>query len=161
MTHTPTPWEAEAAQLFAVELFRRDFLRRFPGGVVISELEYLASTTIAPRDPGLLQYRGATAINRVLSALAADYRRWIRDRDYRKSDAMGISHDAWQAELIEVTTVRRRLKAETQLRDKLDTLHRTVNRIHGLNTIWCLPVGVPAVLNCSTRFPAAAVAGFG
>jgi hypothetical protein len=132
----PTYLEAEAAQLRALELFRRYFLRRFPDGVVISELEHLGATTIAPWQSRMIQYPHRPQVNKVLAALAQDYRRWQTDRDYRKSDGMGISGDGWDAELIEVTTVGRVRAADVQLRDKLDTLNRTVNRVHGLTTRW-------------------------
>jgi len=79
--------------------------------------------------------RGERQINEVLEALK-DYRRHARPSDYRKSDGIGIARDGMEGELVEVTTVTRRLSAEKQLREKLDTLTRTVNRIHNLSTRW-------------------------
>jgi hypothetical protein len=132
----PSSLESEAAQLRAVEMFRADFLGRFPGGIVLSELEHLGATTFPPRDPRGIQYPGRPGLNEVLRALAQDYRRWIKDLDYRKSDGMGISGDGALGELIEVTTVGRASAADRQLRDKLDTLNRTVNGVHNLHVEW-------------------------
>jgi hypothetical protein len=132
----PTWLESEAAQLRAVEMFKADFLRRYPDGIVLTELEHLAATTIAPREQRGIQYPVRPGLNRVLQALATDYRRWITDLDYRKSDGMGLSGDGSLGELIEVTTVRRASAADIQLRDKLDTLERTVNRVHNLHVEW-------------------------
>jgi hypothetical protein len=132
----PTFLESTAAHLRALELFREDFLGRFPDGVVISELEYLGATTIAPLRPGTLHYLGKPAVNRILDALTADFRRWNRTGDYRKPDGLGISGDGWLGELTEVTTVGHKQAAVIQLRDKLDTLTTTVNRIHNLSTFW-------------------------
>jgi hypothetical protein len=132
----PTSFESTAAHLRALELFRKDFLGRFPDGVVISELEYMGATTIAPLRPGALHYLGKPAINRIMDALTADFRRWNRTGDYRKPDGLGITGDGGLAELTEVTTVGRTQAAVIQLRDKLDTLNTTVNRPHNLMTFW-------------------------
>lgn len=126
----------QAAHLRALELFRADFLRRFPGGEVIAELEHMGATTSAAASPGGLVLPGKPAISRVFAAMSQDFRRWKAQRDHRKCDGLGLDRDASIGELLEVTTVDNRASAERQLRDKLDTLTRTVNRIHGLRTIW-------------------------
>jgi hypothetical protein len=38
---SPAALQSEAAQLHVVSWFRADFLRRYPTGLVISELEYM------------------------------------------------------------------------------------------------------------------------
>ncbi len=132
----PTPLEAEAAQLRMLSLFRADFLRRHVGGVVISELEYMGRTTAAPNAPGPLVFPGNPQLTQVMAALSADFRRWVRDRDYRKCDALGISKDALNAELMEVTTGTNTAAAVLQIEAKLAILRETVNRIHGLRVNW-------------------------
>jgi hypothetical protein len=133
---SPQPLESEAAQLRITEWFRADFQRRFPTGIVISELEYMGRTKAAPDQPGPLQYPGRPALNRIMQALSADFRRWLRDRDYRKCDILGISGDGATAELIEVTTASNAVSAINQLRAKLGTLQQTVNRVHDLRVEW-------------------------
>jgi hypothetical protein len=132
----PTPLEAEAAQLRIVQLFRADFLRRYPDGIVISELEYMGRTTAAPNHPGPLVISGKARLTAVMAALASDFRRWIGNRDYRKCDAMGISGDGVSAELLEVTTVDNAASAAGQIISKLAILRETVNRIHNLAVDW-------------------------
>jgi len=132
----PTPLEAEASQLRIVQLFRADFLRRYPDGIVISELEYMGRTTAAPNHPGPLVIPGKARLTTVLAALASDFRRWIGNRDYRKCDAMGISGDGVSAELLEVTTVDNAASATAQTISKLAILKETVNRIHNLAVDW-------------------------
>lgn len=132
----PTQWEALAAQLKIVELFRADFLRRYPDGIVISELEYMGRTTAAPNHPGPLVIPGKARLSAVMAALASDFRRWIGNRDYRKCDAMGISGDGVSAELLEVTTVDNAASAAAQMISKLAILKETVNRIHNLAVDW-------------------------
>jgi hypothetical protein len=132
----PTQLEAEAAQLRVVQLFRADFLRRYPDGIVISELEYMGRTTAAPNNPGPLVIPGKARLTAVLAALASDFRRWVGNRDYRKCDAMGISGDGVSAELLEVTTVDNAASAVAQMISKLAILKETVNLIHNLAVDW-------------------------
>lgn len=133
---SPSHLEAEAAQLRIVQLFRADFIRRYPDGIVISELEYMGRTTAAPNQPGPLLIPGKPGLNAVLAALASDFRRWVGDRDFRKCDALGISGDGVSAELLEVTTVDNAASAALQIISKLDILKRTVNKIHSLSVDW-------------------------
>jgi len=133
---SPTRLEAEAAQLRIVQLFGADFIRRYPDGIVISELEYMGRTTAAPNQPGPLRIPGKPGLNRVLDALASDFRRWVKDRDYRKCDALGIAMDGTYAELVEVTTIDNAASAIIQLESKLAILRETVSRIHNLSVDW-------------------------
>jgi hypothetical protein len=133
---SPTPFESEAAQLRVVELFRRNFLARYPDGIVISELEFMGRTTAAPSSPGPLRLPGRGNLNQVLDALSTDFRRWMRDRDFRKCDALGINGTASYAELLEVTTIDNAASAVTQLASKLAILRETVNRIHVMSVDW-------------------------
>ena len=48
---SPSSLQSEAAQLHVVSWFRDDFLRRYPSGIVISELEYMGRTTSATEAP--------------------------------------------------------------------------------------------------------------
>ena len=95
-----TPLESEAAQLRVRELFQADFLHRYPDGIVISELEYMGRTTSAPNQPGPLRIAGRPALNRIMEALTADFRRWLKDRDYRKCDVLGIAGDGSVADAV-------------------------------------------------------------
>jgi hypothetical protein len=123
----PSYLEALAAQLRVLELYRPTFLARYPTGIVITELEYMARTTAAPLLPGPLQLPDNRALSLILEAMTSDFRRFVSDRDYRKCDVLGISGFGDYAELLEVTTGRNARGAITQVRDKLDTLRRTVN----------------------------------
>lgn len=134
--------DSKVAELRAVEMFKKNFLARFPDGYFDTEFGYIATTTIARSDKTgnlgikIPQNRGLT---RVLQGLAADFRRHKKDRDFRKPDAFGLWVDENTngiGELMEVTTVGRTEEAAKQLRDKLDTLTNTVNRIHNLNIRW-------------------------
>ncbi|MEO0470737.1 MAG: hypothetical protein AAF206_14010 [Bacteroidota bacterium] len=129
-------FDYEAAHLRALELFSRDFKKRYPGGEVISELEYMARTTKAPKSPGSIAIAGKKELTRLIQALSVDFRRWVKEGDFRKCDAMGISEDGTYGEILEVTTVSRKSSAARQIRDKLDTLNRTVNMTHNLHTSW-------------------------
>ncbi|HEX5083639.1 MAG TPA: hypothetical protein VFY40_16445 [Blastocatellia bacterium] len=133
---SPDSNESLAAQLKIVDLFRADFTRRYPGGIVLSELDYMGRTTSAPNYPGPVQIPGNARLTAVLAALTSDFRNWVKSRDYRKCDALGISADGVSAELLEVTTINRVAGAVAQLNVKLDILKRTVNRIHTLSTDW-------------------------
>lgn len=133
---SPTPLESEAAQLRIFKLFRENFLARRPDGIVISELEYMGRTTAAPNMPSAIRIKGEPKLNKIMEALTADYRRWVKNRDYRKSDVMGIANDGRYAELIEVTTIDNVASAATQIQAKLATLRETVNRIHNLSVDW-------------------------
>jgi hypothetical protein len=132
----PTHLEAEAAQRRVLELFRADFVKRFPDGIVISELEYMGRTTAAPNEPGPLQFPGSPTLSRVMEALTKDFRNWSKDRDYRKCDALGLAPGARVGELIEVTTGDNALSAITQIQVKLAILRETVERIHELSFDW-------------------------
>jgi hypothetical protein len=152
----PEALEYQAAQQWAVHLFSLDFKRRYPGGLVLSELEYMGRTTAAPNDPGPLLFRGNGALSRITRALSSDFRNWVRDRDYRKCDALGLSWDGHHAELLEVTTGRNVLSASGQLLAKLAILRGTVERIHDLRTdwlpsLWRGPVGSQAFLPLPSR----------
>lgn len=141
---SPTHLEAEAAQLYAVQLFRENFLSRYPNGIVISEYEYMGRTTAAPNAPSPIQYPGRPRLNQVLDALSSDFRRWIRNRDYRKCDALGIDGYGTYAELLEVTTVTNVRSAATQMLSKLAILRETVNRIHNASVDWRPSIWRPA-----------------
>ena len=130
------PFEAEAAQVRILTSFRADFLGRHPTGEVVSELEYQGGTTSAFQVSRPLRFAGKPPINRVLDAMASDFRNWSKNRDYRKCDVLGISGNGRHAELIEVTTEGNVGSAIRQLRDKLTILRQTVNRIHRLDTDW-------------------------
>ncbi|HYR87412.1 MAG TPA: hypothetical protein VE422_25235 [Terriglobia bacterium] len=75
-------------------------------------------------------------LNQVLDALAHDFRRWLRHRDYRKCDVLGIANDGLNAELLEVTTVDNAASAILQVNSKLAILRETVNRIHNISVDW-------------------------
>lgn len=130
-----TPVEGEAAQIRAVQLFTANFLKRYPDGIVLSELEHMGVIGFPPKEPGPIIIPGKPWLNEVLRALTADFRRWVKDRDYRKCDALGINGSATIGELLEVTTVTRASRAIEQLGEKLETL-RAVNRMHNLRVEW-------------------------
>jgi hypothetical protein len=133
---SPNNLQAEAAQLHVVSWFRDYWLRRFPSGIVISELEYVGRTTFPIEAPTPLRMPGQPRLNEVLDALSHDFRRWSRERDYRKCDVLGIGNDGRNAELIEVTTENNAASAIAQVNSKLAILRETVNRIHNLNVDW-------------------------
>lgn len=132
----PRGFEPEAAQLRMRDLFRADFLRRYPDGIVISELEYMGRTTAAPDAPGPIRFTGKPRVNAVMDAMSADFRTWLKQRDYRKCDVLGLDGRASYGELLEVTTAANVRGAADQIRDKLYTLRRTVNANHGLSVLW-------------------------
>lgn len=132
----PTSLHSEAAQLQVVQWFREYFLGRYPTGIVISELEYVGRTTSAIEPPTPLRMSGQPRLNQILDALAHDFRRWSKDRDYRKCDVLGIANDGMNAELLEVTTENRAAAAIAQVTSKLAILRETVNRIHNLTVDW-------------------------
>ena len=133
----PTHLESEAAQLRVVEWFRSYFTSRYPGGIVISELEYMARTTRAPNQPGPLRLPGQPDLSAVLDALTSDFRRWSKARDFRKCDALGIELAQHRhAELLEVTTVGNVASATRQIAEKLAILRGTVEKIHNLRITW-------------------------
>jgi len=129
-------FDAEAAQLRIATSFRSDFLARYPDGFVTSELEYQGGTTAAYSAPRPLRTPGKPHVNRVLDAMASDFRNWCRERDYRKCDVLGISNDGHHAELLEVTSGENASAAIRQLRSKLSILRETVSRIHHLSVEW-------------------------
>ncbi len=129
-------FDAEAAELRIATSFRANFLQRYPNGFVTSQLEYQGGTTSAFTAPRPLRTPGKPAVNRVLDAMATDFRSWSKERDYRKCDVIGISNDGRHAELLEVTTEGNAASAIRQLGAKLDVLRTTVNRIHQLTVDW-------------------------
>jgi hypothetical protein len=133
---SPGPLDSEAAQLWIVSWFREYFIKKFPTGIVISELEYMGRTTSASASPTPLRIPSKPRLNQILDALSQDFRRWMRDRDYRKCDVLGIANDGLTAELLEVTTENNALSAITQVNSKVAILRETVNRIHNLSVDW-------------------------
>jgi hypothetical protein len=133
---SPGPLDSQAAQLRIVALFREYFMRKFPTGIVISELEYMGRTTSPSGSPTPLRTFGRPKLNQILDALAHDFRRWVRARDYRKCDVLGIANDGLNAELLEVTTVDNAASAIAQVNSKLAILRETVNRIHHMSVDW-------------------------
>jgi len=140
----PSSLQSEAAQLHVVSWFREYFLRKYPTGVVISELEFMGRTTSATEAPTPLRTFGRPRLNQVLDALAHDFRRWSKDRDYRKCDVLGIANDGVNAELLEVTTETNAASAIAQVHSKLAILRETVNRIHNLSVDWRASAWKPA-----------------
>lgn len=139
------PLYAEAAQLRVLYWFREDFLRRSPNGIVISELGYMGRTTGAPKQPGPLRTPGRPGINEVLDAMTSDFRRWLKDRDYRKCDVLGIADEGRYAELLEVTTEDNAASAITQIASKFAILRETVNRLHNMSVDWTAAKWRPAM----------------
>jgi hypothetical protein len=133
---SPNAFQSEAAELQAVSWFRNYFLGKHPTGIVISQLEFMGRTTSATEAPTPLRMFGQPRLNQILDALAHDFRRWSRDRDYRKCDALGIANDGFSAELLEVTTEPNAASAIAQIHSKLAILRETVNRIHNLTVDW-------------------------
>ena len=62
----------------------------------------------------------------------------VKALDYRKCDSLGISGDALNAELLEVTTGTNAAGAIGQIAKKIDILRNTVSRIHNLR-LQCYP----------------------
>ena len=133
---SPNALQSEAAQLHVVSWFRDYWLRRFPSGIVISELEYVGRTTFPIEAPTPLRMPGQPRLSEVLDALSHDFRRWNKERDYRKCDVLGIANDGRTAELLEVTTESNAASAIAQVYSKLAILRETVNRIHNLVVDW-------------------------
>lgn len=133
---SPGPLDSQAAQLWIVAWFREYFIRKFPTGIVISELEYMGRTTSPSGSPTPLRTFGRPKLNQILDALAHDFRRWVRPGDYRKCDVLGIANDGRNAELLEVTTVDNAASAIVQVHSKLAILRETVNRIHNMSVDW-------------------------
>jgi len=136
-----TSIDAQVAQLRVLELFRADFLGRFPSGVVLSELEYMGKTTyastpafrIAPGGAapanGPVQFQGRALINSFLSAMSDSFRKFKAEGDFRKCDVIGLAETGsaqLTIELLEVTTEKNQRSAFKQIADKIDTLTRTV-----------------------------------
>ncbi|MBO0912140.1 MAG: hypothetical protein J2P13_10130 [Acidobacteria bacterium] len=129
---SPDQMMAKAAQEFVVTWFKNYFLGIHPTGIVISELEYRARTTIPfGKDTGL-RVPQQPGLDALLQALQDDFRNWSKNFDYRKCDVLGLSGDGIQAELLEVTTGFNATSAITQLAQKLDILNRTVEKVHNL-----------------------------
>ena len=120
-------FDAEAAELRIFTSFASDFRARHAGGLVTRGLEYQGGTESAHASSRPLRTPGRPGLETVLDAMASDFRRWSKERDYRKCDVLGISADGRYAELIEVTTEPNAASAIRQVRDKLDQLRRTVN----------------------------------
>jgi hypothetical protein len=104
--------------------------------MVISELEYMGRTTSPSGSPTPLRMPSRPRLNQILDALAHDFRRWVRHRDYRKCDVLGIANDGLTAELIEVTTGDNAASAIAQVHSKLAILRETVNQIHHMSVDW-------------------------
>ncbi len=134
-TKTTANQESTVAQFRALELFRKSFLSRHPGGIVISELEYRGGTTNPFSISGGIRYKNREQ-DRVIQALASDFRNHNSPYDSRKPDGLGLSYDGLTGELLEVTTSGNRASAERQIQKKLDILINTVNRINNLRTDW-------------------------
>jgi hypothetical protein len=96
----------------------------------------MGRTTAASGSPTPLRTFDRPRLNQVLDALAHDFRRWVKDRDYRKCDILGIANDGLNAELVEVTTEDNAISAITQVASKLAILRETVNRIHNMSVDW-------------------------
>jgi hypothetical protein len=135
---SPDQMMSQAAQDYAVTWFRDYFLRIYPTGIVISELEYRAGTTSPFGPPKGLRTPQQPGLDAVLDSLQDDFRNWVKDLDYRKCDALGISGDGLNAELLEVTTGTNAAGAIGQITRKIDILRNTVNRIHNLR-LQCYP----------------------
>lgn len=140
----PTPLQSEAAELHAVNWFRQYFLAKYPTGIVISQLEFMGRTTAPTSAVTPLRMFGQPRLNQILDALAHDFRRWSKDRDYRKCDALGIANDGFNAELLEITTEQNMASAVTQVNAKVAILRETVNRIHNLTVDWRATMWKPA-----------------
>jgi hypothetical protein len=54
-------------------------------------------TTSASGSPTPLRRFGRPKLAEILDALAHDFRRWVRNRDYRKCDVLGIANDGLNA----------------------------------------------------------------
>ncbi|MBC7926165.1 MAG: hypothetical protein H7039_10965 [Bryobacteraceae bacterium] len=132
---SPTRLESEAAQIRIVEWFRPNFMSRHPTGIVLSEYEYMGRTTSAPLNPGPLRTANP-ALNKTLDGLATNFRNWVKDRDYRKCDVLGISGDGRYAEMIEVTTESNAASAIAQVNTKLGILRATVNKLLNAPVDW-------------------------
>jgi hypothetical protein len=96
----------------------------------------MGRTTSPSGSPTPLRIPGRPRLNQILDALAHDFRRWVRDRDYRKCDVLGIADDGFNAELLEVTTQDNVRSAVAQVNSKLAILRETVNRIHNMSVDW-------------------------
>jgi hypothetical protein len=107
-------------------------------------LEYMGRTTSPSGSPTPLRTFGSPKLNQILDALSHDFRRWVRTRDYRKCDVLGIANDGLNAELLEVTTVDNAASAIAQLNSKLAILRETVNRIHNMSVDWRASTWRPA-----------------
>lgn len=134
--------DAAIAQLRVVELFRADFQGRFPDGIVLSEYEYMGRTTFANAPSGPIQYQNKPLTNLFLSAMSDAFRKFLKDNDFRKPDVIGIAEGGLSrlaVELLEVTTKDNRDSAFRQVRDKVDTLQKTV--LKSLNVSFGADIG--------------------
>jgi len=127
---SPDQTMALAAQLYAYTGFRDFFVKYHPGGIVISELEYLGKSRVPFGPTRGLSIPSNPAQDKMMKAFQQDFRNWVKPFDYRKCDAMGLSADGIQAELLEVTTGDNKPAAEQQLIDKLNILNNSVAKIH-------------------------------
>jgi hypothetical protein len=64
---------APAAQQRVFNMFRQNFLGRFPDGFVISELEHRGETTIPVANSGPLRDKSDHNLNEILDRLASDF----------------------------------------------------------------------------------------
>lgn len=129
---------SEAAQLWAFAFFKADFQRRFPGGEVLSELEYIGDSVYfvrGDRGPTYRGIKGKPKLTEIFRAMSEDYRNGWKDGDFRKSDGLGLDAQGLTGELLEVTTWRNRESAIRQMGQKLRILS-SMNIIHGLPTVW-------------------------
>jgi hypothetical protein len=85
------------AEIGALGPFRTDFLRRYPGGLVLSQLDYQSVSTPGDANTQL-----------ILDALDTYFRNWwsrknpSREGGFRKPDGMGIARGGSMIELMEV-----------------------------------------------------------
>lgn len=134
-TSTTRKYEAEVAQLCIRGWFSTYFMAKHPKGIVLTELEYMARTTRAPKNPGPLRV-GNRMLDDLLDVLSDNFRRFEKDADYRKFDVIGISEFADHGELLEVTIEDNWRSAATQVHDKLDTLRNTINKLLSRPAQW-------------------------
>ena len=127
-TSKPLKYEPAVAQACIQGWFGNYFMAKHPKGIVLTELEYMARTTRAPKNPGSLHV-GNRMLDELLDVLSDNFRKFEKDFDYRKFDVIGISEFADYGELLEVTIEDNWRSAATQVRDKLDTLRVTINKL--------------------------------
>jgi hypothetical protein len=97
-------------------------------GVVMTEYEYLGRTTFAAAGGTPVQFPGKPLISKLVSGMSRSFRRGVKFADFRKPDGIGMVEQvrSVRVELLEVTTEKNQQSAKSQMRDKTDTLLRTV-----------------------------------